>query len=532
MSHSQIAVVKFLFQGDLRGLTEALGADSSTKIESFAKSNEILPYLATVPAAVVIASLQEKSDLIEIANFLRVAKKVLKNTAIKFVVMNHSGDKNFEKAVIKLGIQDLIEPGINPKMFKFKLDFWIRSLKVQIKKGSLNFDDKGITPEIRSEERKSTDLLSAAWVEPLELENDIWVIRQESDCKRILSKWMVRILGPSPFIAQWTEVKSNLWRFDLKDIDKDIFLTGDGAWFFEGEQKPDFIWKENTWLMTGETFELFFQSTEVRLSRLKSRNKVLTICKNSLYAQTKESMIAASFDKNLTFKQEADNLKNLEGKGSTDELNFKPELGAKASDPHQGQNLERERTDVDYQSHYSNKKSDFTEKTHDPLSGKSSTDKINTHYELKELEQKTIEKQKKEVELARAYEVESEWGTEFTNEHKELEELVSEAEIISVLKQGSQNFSCYLDDFFEDTIIFSDVKSGLKVNEIVELNLTFAYKESNKKIKLSGEVEVIDESFATVKLSQVDVSALEIFMNLYEARQQSIHEFMKRAKGF
>src|SRR5690606_15701971 len=108
-----------------------------------------------------------------------------------------------------------------------------------------------------------------------------------------------------------------------------------------------------------------------------------------------------------------------------------------AGDPHEGQNLERKRTDVKYQSHYSNKdESNYIEKSNGPLSGKSSTDKIKTHYELK-----------KEAQLARAHDDESEWAT-FSEDEKDIDELVSEAKVTSVLKQGNQDYSCYLDDYF------------------------------------------------------------------------------------
>ena len=335
-----IPVIKFLFRDDFKVLKEALTLSPSYSVEEFPNANDLSTYLSSEPAGLVIASLKDKNDLIQIATFVKLAKKVAKDTAVKIVVINFSGDRTFDKAIAKLGIQDLIEIGINTKALKFKLDFWMKSLNAQVKKNP-NANSQNQVKSIdqsKTQDKKGPDTQSPNWVAPLELEDDIWILKADADCKKVLSKWLIRLMGPSPYVGQWTEVKGG-WRFDIKESEKELYCPNNGAWFFVGDQKPDFVWKENIWMITGDNFELYFKDGETVSSRLKSKDKVLTIAKNSLFAKTKEPVIIESFDKELVFKKEAQNLEDLEGKNKTDQINGGPLSGKNKPADKMGGNL-------------------------------------------------------------------------------------------------------------------------------------------------------------------------------------------------
>lgn len=292
----------------------------SFEVEDFDSANDLASYLSTIPAGLVITSLRDKNDLVQVATFMKIAKKVAKDTPTKVVVMNFSGDRNYEKAIAKLGILDLVEPSINTKALKFKLDFWMKSLNAQAKANSSKMGDKVVkNGEGNKNGDKKPDPSAPIWTDPLDLEDDIWITK-ESECKKILGKWLLRVVGPSPYVGTWVELKPGLWRYDLKEAEKEMFVPNEGSWYFAGDQKPDFVWKENTWLISGENFDLFFKNSKQIYSRLKSKEKVLTVCKNSLFAKTKEQVINESFDKEMIFKKEAENLDDLEGKNKTDQL--------------------------------------------------------------------------------------------------------------------------------------------------------------------------------------------------------------------
>lgn len=320
MSKAAIPVIQFLFKADFKSLNEALRLNPNYEIEAYSSASDLATYLSTIPAGLVIASLRDKDDLVQIVTFMKLQKKVAKSTAVKIVVINFSGDRTYEKAIAKLGILDLLEPFTNTKALKFKLDFWMKSLSAQARQNPVAPQKVVKSQDNQSQERADNYLPN--WLEPLDLEDDIWILKSESDCKRILGKWLIRFKGPGPFVGQWSELKPGLWRFDLKPTERDMFVPNDGAWYFSGEQKPDFVWKENIWLMTGENFDLFFKNDNNVYSRLKSKDKTLTVAKNSLYAKTKEQVIEESFDRDLVFKQQAQKLDDLEGENKTDTLDF------------------------------------------------------------------------------------------------------------------------------------------------------------------------------------------------------------------
>lgn len=382
MSKPSIPVIKFLFKEDHRVLGEALNIGAGFDVENFSNSNDLSTYLSTVPAGLVVTSLSDRNDLIQIATFMKLGKKIAKDCAVKIVVFNFSKDRNFEKAIAKLGILDLVEPGINTKALKFKIDFWMKSLNAQIKSAA-NANPQKIKSleQNKSADKKAAENNSINWVNELEVEDDIWLLKHDNDCKKVLSKWLIKLLGPSPYVGQWVEVKSSLWRFDIKESEKEIFVPNEGAWFFSGDQKPDFVWKENIWLISGDNFDLFFKNAEGTFSRLNCKNKAITVCKNSMFAKTKEQAIIDSFDKEMVFKKEADQLEDLEGKNSTDHLNGGALEGKGDTDEIDGGHLEgKNKTPAEKSGSLKGKMKGAENIEHENLEQKTSTSKEKSHW--------------------------------------------------------------------------------------------------------------------------------------------------------
>jgi hypothetical protein len=424
MSSGEIPVLKFLFNEDFKVLNEALGLKQVYDIEVFDSANDMATFLSTIPAGLVIISLRDKNDLVQVATFMKIVKKVAKDTALKVVIINFSGQKIFENAIAKIGIQDSIDLSITTKALKFKIDFWMKSLKGQMKVPAGTSQPKALKGQDSKSTDKKLDLSTPQWLDPLKLEDDIWILKTENDCKKILSKWLVRMMGPGPNVGQWYEVRHGLWRFDLRPEDKELYVSGKGSWFFTGDQKPEFIWKENSWMMSGLSYELFYKEGPSVYSRLKSKNKVLEIATNSVFAKTKETIIIESFNKEMVFKKEAMLLEDLEGKDKTDHLDHGPlsgetslldeldgnlsgktkgedglsnfwngKLGQNQSQSKndlklktgldvQGTDLERERKDQHHQKYYKNH-NEFEEPEAGNLEGEGKNDTIQKHYKNK-----------------------------------------------------------------------------------------------------------------------------------------------------
>jgi len=324
------------FRQEWNVLSVALKNDESIEHYNASSALEILKQLPNFKICLIIACVSKKEDLIEIGKLSKVYKRLSVSSIVKIAVLNQTGEKNYEKAVSKLGIQDIIDPLINAKALRFKIDFWIKGMNSQLQKLEANENSKSGNTSGDDKPFKLND--DVKWIDALDLEDDVWILDQKNSCKRILGKWIIKIKGPSPFVAQWIEIngKPNVWKLEFKKEERNLYLSSKGEWFFRGDQKPEFSWKENVWLMTGSGFDLIFMENEVIQTRLILKNRILTVCKNSDYALTKENLIQSSFEKNITFNKNnliktneeiareegLENLSNLEGKGNSDKYQY------------------------------------------------------------------------------------------------------------------------------------------------------------------------------------------------------------------
>ena len=305
---TQIAIVQFLFKKPWKVLSDSLGANPALTSNNFELAPEALKFCSSQENCLIIASVSSKDDLIQLATFVKAARKSLKGTILKIVVVNATENKQFEKAIAKLGSIEILEPTVNVKALRFKMDFWMKAMRAQAKKiGTMTQKSLEVSKSDAPVETKAQTQTPA-----LECESDIWILSKESDGKRILGRWMVKLLGPGPYVGSWSEVpnKPGFWTFQIKKSFIDQFIAGEGSWVYRGDQKPEFNWQENRWMFTGDDLELFFYDGKTAHSRFKVAAKALTIAANSVFAKTKEPMIIETFDKELVFKSEADVLKD------------------------------------------------------------------------------------------------------------------------------------------------------------------------------------------------------------------------------
>ena len=329
---SSFPIIKFLFRKPWPVLTESMSFQPVLEAEEIPSVNEVVTFLSMSdqPMGLIITAVYDKNDLLQMANLQKMAKKVLPQTTLKIVMINFSMDKTLETAANKIGIKDIIDSGINTKALRFKLDFLIKALSTAPKVAPANEPIK--KAEAVENVKKSSEHLPQ-FVEPLDCVDDIWCLNNETDAKKILGRWVIKFKGPGPYAAQWVDHAKGVWRFEFKKEVRDSFIMGDGDWFFKGDQKPDFIWKENLWLFTGETFELYYQEGTDFFKRVTLKNKILTVPKNSDYAKNKKNSILESFDQDLIIKKdshlasqlesiegETSKISNLSGKTKTDKI--------------------------------------------------------------------------------------------------------------------------------------------------------------------------------------------------------------------
>lgn len=366
---SDIAVVKFLFRKDWSPLEEVIDKFSKEfgDIYDVGDDRDIIQVVSTSPATLVFACITDKDDLTKVLGFLKLQRRYVKDGNLKFAVINFLNNKQVEMALLKLGCQEVIDPGLKAKALKFKMDFWKKSLSVGTNKILEGAQVQSLKEKVAAdkkaaaaEDKKAAQVKPITWTDALKVVDDMWLTKNPNDVKKILNRWMVKLMGPSPFVAQWLEVKGerNVWEFVFKDGVRENFHMADGSWFFSGDQKPEFIWKDNVWLITGQKFQLFYQDDTKVDYRLKATAQSVEVTKNSNYAISREQAIIDSFDQELLVKKglidesktELEGTKDTAGDGLlTEEVDGAEDVQKhyKGKLSHRKEEADDERSDVD-----------------------------------------------------------------------------------------------------------------------------------------------------------------------------------------
>jgi hypothetical protein len=272
----------------------------------------------------------DKSSFINSLAILKKNKKLLSGNHMKVGSFNHMENIKVENSLKKSGVDDFFDLFINPKSFSFKLDFWFKTLRK--KNISLNSNDSsavhvGSGARGGNGEDPKRKRYEVVVVPALDLENDIWLCVDPADCKNILRRWLVKLVGPSPYTGKWEQdnLKKNrnvsVWKFIFEKEHKLLFIEGQGHWCSEGT-KPDYDWNENKWIFSGAAPSLFWEGETADYDyKFQYNNGALHLAANSMFAETKKDSIHSTFDKDFQFGGEQAQAETAESvKGSTESI--------------------------------------------------------------------------------------------------------------------------------------------------------------------------------------------------------------------
>jgi hypothetical protein len=317
-------------------------------VEYIETMQEAVQFLGAHPNGIILFKVESKTELQNAVGVLKAHRKLVKKGLLKPAAISMVKSKKVDKILNKYGCMDLLEPNITPKTLSFKVDFWSRGLKTVIKKeeADMAFAEKQKAAKAEAAGGAGGKKDEFVMGQPLQLQSDIWLLKSKADHKKILRRWLVRMLGPSPHAGQWVELepqpgdKEPTWKYALKGEDGK-FILEDGAWFFYGS-KPEFDWKTQRWNFSSDAPHLYFYTRDAQVySRFKFEKGQLHIAENSQFAQMKEELILETCNTKMEFagdEQEADGSNAVDGeegdlgghyggKGSTDEIDGGPMSG-------------------------------------------------------------------------------------------------------------------------------------------------------------------------------------------------------------
>ncbi len=310
---------------------------------------EALSTLQEWENAIVLAKTFDKDSLTETLTFLKVCKKKIKENTIKVGVFNTIKKKTIEPVLRKMGTSEFLEETIRPKTLKFKIDFWSKTLKPQ--------NEENQNDDFKVHEQSNKNLgnngqygnseLSIKFVDGLDVENDCWSIVSKKDCKKVLRRILVRLSGPGPSAGGWSEAENKnndgktYWKWSFHEKWKSKFYAQSGAfWYFSGN-RPEFDWKTNKWIFSGESPSLFYKIDSENHYKLKFDNSELKIAKPSTFSQALQDVIYETIADETSFEHEDESFHDdfsasrdkedlggtLSGNAETEKINNKPLAG-------------------------------------------------------------------------------------------------------------------------------------------------------------------------------------------------------------
>ncbi len=246
-------------------------------------------------AAIFCFKISSKSELQRVIQYLKLNFRAIQMGFLKVVCLNNLKNKKVLNILQKLGCKDFLREDIKPRQVQYKFDFWVKTFKSVILKKEIRERMNQQSNE-KKEIRKTRDFKIDP---PMDIKEDFWLLKHKDDLKKVIQRYFIRLVGPSPMIGSWLkdENVSNGWIWRVKDSDSPFsYIQDDGDWTYIGS-KPDFDWKIKKWVFTGAQPSLYFtcHNTKDISKRIYLKDSVLHISKNSSSSKEYEPMIIDSF---------------------------------------------------------------------------------------------------------------------------------------------------------------------------------------------------------------------------------------------
>ncbi len=288
-----IPVASLFFSVPFETLLTALELGPVYKHANLLTSAEAIGHLNKLDACLVIVSVNSREDLAQLVQVHRAMTNPKSGKCFKFIVVTRMGAA-FDKTLFKLGLKEFIELRVPPKALRSKLDFWAKSLKAQLQARASVTPPRSGSVESVTSGMKHLKPGEVIWEEGIYFPEDIWKVQDTGDVKRIDNRWLIRLEGPSPDVADWieTEVKGS-WKLSFK-MTENSTRTFKGAWVFRGSQAPTFLQKDNVWVFNSDELNLSYViGGKVQFSRLKTEGLSIFVQRNSKASKLDGSFVTS-----------------------------------------------------------------------------------------------------------------------------------------------------------------------------------------------------------------------------------------------
>jgi hypothetical protein len=294
-----VCILKFRFKGKLTPLETALEyirtKFPAAETEESSTSQELATILSSFTSGLILASIRSQEDVEELTTFVKKDSKIAGKVKQSILAIDFTKDQAILKTLRKIGINNITEAETSEKALKVKLDFLISSFKEK---------NEGKKAVEKSNAQKSTSSDRIRWKEPLNLEEDYWLIDNGQFVKNILSNWVVSVIGPSSEAGRWVKTKNGLWTFEFKDKEGPFSSPSNVTWVLWSAKPPEHIFEKKMWVLRGQNLELFCERAGSRFYKIRADVNSIEIAKNSSWGEEKRPLIEKSYESKHVFKTE------------------------------------------------------------------------------------------------------------------------------------------------------------------------------------------------------------------------------------
>ncbi len=125
---SKSPVVIFLFSHDWQNVNVYNDRFPGRTSLAFNSSEDLLQFSSAVKSVLVLASIQNKDNLLELAKLVEGIQSSEFTTRIMIVALNFTESDEYTGIFSKLGIRNVLDPSLSFDDFEFQMDFWLTSL--------------------------------------------------------------------------------------------------------------------------------------------------------------------------------------------------------------------------------------------------------------------------------------------------------------------------------------------------------------------------------------------------------------------
>jgi hypothetical protein len=217
---------------------------------------------------VLCVPVSDKKELSAAVEAILSCREQISGRKLVPIVFLKSPNPKVEDLLLRAGCMEILKYDLPVRTLQYKLNRLVKALAVRepagddsvevIRQGGEHGGDKSVH---RSGIRTGTgDPEKIDFLDPLDTDKDIWLIRRKNHVKFVQKQFLVEIIGPSPAAGDWVPAElykslfpnaPELWAWKPR-AHADVFDPSPETWVFIG-RKPVYSWVVNRWSFVGET---------------------------------------------------------------------------------------------------------------------------------------------------------------------------------------------------------------------------------------------------------------------------------------